>query len=168
MLGKTHIAFSLSLSSLSALAYNHFYAPLDSILLWQFYIGVSFGAILPDIDEPNSLLGKKTFFISHILKILTGHRGLTHSFFFVSLFFALTFLIPNFETLMIGITLGIFLHLLGDMMTPSGVPILLPFSQKNFYILPLFMRFKTGGIVDKSIALLSIIAFILINKLILI
>ncbi|CAM2772152.1 metal-dependent hydrolase [Helicobacter burdigaliensis] len=168
MLGKTHIAFSLGLSSIPIFAYHHFYSPLDSIFLGQFYACVAFGAILPDIDEPNSLLGKKTLFISHIIKAITGHRGLTHSLFFIVCIFLLAFLFSNFSLLIFGIALGVFLHILGDMMTFSGVPILLPFSQKKFYALPKFLRFKTGGIIDKSIALLSFIPFIYCNKLILI
>lgn len=60
MLGKTHISFGLALgagcaSVFSIVAQN----PIDAIDLLLFYVAVALGSLLPDIDEPNSVLGKK-------------------------------------------------------------------------------------------------------------
>ena len=38
------------------------------------------GSLLPDIDEPNSFIGKKVKPISKIIKWTAGHRGLFHTF----------------------------------------------------------------------------------------
>ena len=65
--------------------------------------------------------------------------------------------------LAIGLVLGCILHLIGDMMTPSGVPLLMPFSLKNYHILPRVLRFKTGGIFDYLVGLISASAFIYCN-----
>ena len=37
------------------------------------------GSLLPDIDEPQSLLGRKLGFIAWPIKLVFGHRGFTHS-----------------------------------------------------------------------------------------
>lgn len=178
MLGKTHIAFGLGVSSLvvfTASELKIFTPSLTNLTL--FYTALSIGAIFPDIDEPNSMLGKKTLGISNLLKAIFGHRGFTHSLIFVSLLalllFSLSF-IPSIQSLTLfspplillcisGFILGCLLHILGDMMTYSGVPIFLPFNLKNYHTLPKILRFKTGGKMDYLIATFSLMLFAFIN-----
>ncbi|WP_051604742.1 metal-dependent hydrolase [Helicobacter rodentium] len=191
MLGKTHISFGLGLSACGIVSFNTFsQAPLNGIDLGIFYGAVALGSLLPDIDEPNSLLGKKTLGVSNLIKAVFGHRGFTHSLCFILLLgIALLFLgtldesfwkkIPlindfvkqfggiieskNIEIFSIGLLLGCIFHLIGDMMTLSGVPLLLPFKSCNYHITPSFMRFKTGGIPDKLITALSLGIFGYLN-----
>ncbi|MBJ8096487.1 metal-dependent hydrolase, partial [Bacillus cereus] len=40
---------------------------------------VSFGALLPDIDEQQSWIGRKTRGVSDLLNPVIGHRGITQS-----------------------------------------------------------------------------------------
>lgn len=199
MLGKTHISFGLALgagcaSVFSIVAQN----PIDVIDLLLFYVAVALGSLLPDIDEPNSVLGKKTLGISNLLKAIFGHRGFTHSLSFIVLIGALTLFLgfflsefslsvksipflngilrglpidtqnipinrENLEIFCVGLMLGCAFHCLGDMMTISGVPLLLPFRAKNYYSLPRILRFKTGGIWDYSIAIWSVGIFVFLN-----
>ncbi|MCL9823521.1 MAG: metal-dependent hydrolase [Helicobacter sp.] len=169
MLGKTHLAFGLGVASCGIYAINFLGKPqlLSSQDLILFYSAISIGALLPDIDEPQSLIGRKTLGISNLIKFFFGHRGFTHSLLFVVLLAIALGALIYFKILSlilaIGLVLGCILHLIGDMMTPSGVPLLMPFSLKNYHILPRVLRFKTGGIFDYLIGLISAGAFIYCN-----
>ena len=177
MLGKTHITLGLGLGALSATTFSAITQTTFSALdLSIFYGAVTLGALLPDIDEPNSTIGRKTIGISNAIKTLCGHRGLTHSIAFIALVSLLSLLacalggdilreIPliasyvevanlqgdNIEIFAFGLVLGCIFHLIGDMLTISGVPLLLPFSTKPYHIFPPFLRFKTGSVWDYAV-----------------
>lgn len=187
MLGKTHIAFALGLSALGTVGFSALTnIPLSPKELSVFYGAVTLGALLPDIDEPNSTIGRKTLGISNAIKALFGHRGLTHSIVFVLSIGILLLLLSAFgveklsgiplvssfvkgldeavlEIFIFGIVIGCVLHLMGDMLTPSGVPLLLPFSARNFHLTPAFLRFKTGGIWDYAVGAFSLGIFGVLN-----
>ncbi|WP_297813410.1 metal-dependent hydrolase [uncultured Helicobacter sp.] len=192
MLGKTHISFGLGLSACGIVGFNALSStPLSGAGLSIFYGAVALGSLVPDIDEPNSLLGKKTLGISNLIKTIFGHRGFTHSLCFILLMGVLLFLLStldenfwkeiplvadvikqfgsveskniNITIFSIGLLLGCIFHLIGDMMTLSGVPLFLPFKRCNYHIVPSFMRFKTGGIPDKLITALSLGIFGYLN-----
>lgn len=118
-------------------------------------IALGLGALLPDVDEPKSYIGRRTRGISDLINLIFKHRGLTHSIFFVGLI--------NFSLIAIGIkggfaieatylTLGCFLHILEDSFSKSGVKWLLPLSDKSFQI---GIYYTTGGIVEYGIALVA-------------
>ena len=177
MLGKTHITLGLGLGALSATAFSVMtHTTFNALDLSIFYGAVTLGALLPDIDEPNSTIGKKTLGISNAIKTFCGHRGLTHSLIFIALLgvllmFICAFLgeslreIPlissyvevtnlqgdNIEIFAFGLVLGCIFHLIGDMLTISGVPLLLPFSTNTYHIFPPFLRFKTGSVWDYAV-----------------
>lgn len=191
MLGKTHVSFGLGLGACGIASFNALSStPLSGADLGIFYGAVMLGSLLPDIDEPNSLLGKKTLGISNFIKSICGHRGFTHSLCFIALLgillsllslldakvwneiplvadftkvFGSTIESQSIEVFCIGLLFGCVFHLIGDMMTLSGVPLLLPFNSRNYHITPSFMRFKTGGIPDKLITALSLAVFGYLN-----
>ncbi|MBX7490671.1 metal-dependent hydrolase [Helicobacter turcicus] len=187
MLGKTHIAFALGIGAFVAVGFSVLTnTPLSLKELNVFYGGVTLGALLPDIDEPNSTIGKKTLGISNAIKALFGHRGLTHSITFIVGLGILLLVLSAFgaemlsgiplvsgfvkglddavlEVFIFGILFGCVLHLMGDMLTPSGVPLLLPFSTRNFHLTPTFLRFKTGGIWDYAVGVFSLGIFSVLN-----
>ena len=165
MLGKTHLAFGLGLTSCGIYLLETFHQPLLSPQnLALFYGAVGIGTLLPDIDEPQSIIGKKTMGISNFIKFIFGHRGFTHSLCFVLFLGILLFILHSLGILPIflimGLILGCLLHLIGDMMTPSGVPLLMPFNLKNYHILPKPLCFKTGGIFDYLIGFIGAFVFI--------
>ncbi|MBS9433238.1 MULTISPECIES: metal-dependent hydrolase [Photorhabdus] len=93
--------------------------------------GVLLTALLPDIDHPNSTLGRLFRFISIPVAKLCGHRGFTHSL--LALILGITlfwlkipeeWLIPTdfFHAMIVGYLS----HLIADMLTPAGVPLLWP------------------------------------------
>ncbi|HIQ50991.1 MAG TPA: metal-dependent hydrolase [Nautiliaceae bacterium] len=118
-----------------------------------FYIGLIIGSFFPDIDEPNSYIGKKLSFLSKFLrKIGLKHRTLTHSIFFPFTLFLLIILLSNLNTFFIkGFIVGAIFHIIGDAITISGVPIFYPISKKRYFLLPSFLRFKVGGIAENII-----------------
>ena len=96
MLGKTHLAFGLGLTSCGIYLLETFHQPLLSPQnLALFYGAVGIGTLLPDIDEPQSIIGKKTMGISNFIKFIFGHRGFTHSLCFVLFLGILLFILHS-------------------------------------------------------------------------
>lgn len=121
-------------------------------------LGVVSG-IIPDLDLPQSKMGRVLPFISYPLNILFGHRGGTHSFLFAFLC-AVPFV---FVDVWFGLAVffGVTSHLLGDFVT-GGVPALYP--NKKIYKYKLF---STNSFIEHFIAtpLLIIILALILNLL---
>lgn len=113
--------------------------------------GASIGSISPDIDHPESKVGRKLLLkpISITISKLFGHRTITHSLLFsiimsyaliasASLFSGLlNYIYLNF---VIGFCVGWISHLLLDLMTVRGIPIYYPLIKKKYNI----FKFKTN------------------------
>lgn len=144
---KTHIVSSLTLG-----------AGLSIILSYPFHIayviGISFGSLLPDIDEPKSFIGRRSFGIANYVKNRYGHRGVTHSIFAWILVSLISFI--YLSPLTVGISLGYFFHLLGDFFSVRSIPVLAPFNTD--YAKPPF-AYKTGSLTEDI--LLYIFTFLL-------
>ena len=80
-----------------------------------------FGTLLPDIDEPKSMLGRR-------FHLPVKHRGLTHTVWFLLLLCGLLKW-PIF----IWLVLGSFLHIFWDSYSRMGVCWLYPFSKYKEY-----------------------------------
>lgn len=105
-----------------------------------FVLACVFGALLPDIDEPSSTIGKKFPYIAYPIKIFFGHRTITHN--------AVVSIISNYIYL-IAFGLGMFIHIMQDSMTYRGVRgAFFPFQKYyyNFVLLPRVFRFAVGSI----------------------
>lgn len=106
------------------------------------------GSVVPDIDLPNSTLGKKIKPISFIINKLFGHRTITHTpLWLIPLFLLLQFFIssskPEYAVFaLIGYINGFVLHLLGDLFSKSGIPMFYPFKRKRYSLSP----FKSGSL----------------------
>lgn len=112
-------------------------------------VGGYFGGLLPDIDHPGSKIGKRLYPIAWVVNKLFGHRGATHSllalFLTSALFLMPSLLLDGFAKFMytqfaIGVSVGFLSHLLLDMTTKSGIPLMYPFLPKSFRI----ARLTTG------------------------
>lgn len=111
----------------------------------------SLGSLAPDLDHPESMLGKRLFFISLPLAGLLGHRGLTHSLLagvLATLGLGWYLQTGNIVPWMVAFLLGYLSHLVGDWMT-GGVPLLWP-SKRRFRA-P--FAFQTGGIFERVFAI---------------
>ena len=127
--------------------------------------GVLIGALLPDIDEPNSIMGRKFPIISETLNKVLGHRGAIHSIFPVLGLLVLTNLskyIWNGLYIFLGtLTLGFFLHLIEDTFSYMGIKWLAPIINLDFKCPIYSLRYKVGGIKEYIILFLGIFIILL-------
>lgn len=143
-------------------------------------VGSSFAALLPDIDQPASVLWDKIPFLGHAAgevaeEATFGHRNLTHSLLgFVIISGILYWLLSKFPAYWGIDTVNVFIsmmisygvHLLADTFTVQGIPILWPW-HRNFGIPPKPLdgiRIETGQWFENLIIfpVLNIVLIILI------
>jgi inner membrane protein len=130
MTAPTHIAFSLATALL-------FGAEGSTVL------GLAAGgALLPDIDHPQSAIGRVFFFFSIPLNKYFGHRGFIHS---VILWLPLTILGSLFFKPMLYLGMGALSHCLLDCLNISGVALLKPVTEKIFVLASQRYRIGTGS-----------------------
>ena len=144
---KTHIAGAIALTLLVDTQLT--LTPKQELLL---YSSCVLGALIPDIDHPTSKINKCNPFTG-IIGDLIGHRTLTHSLLGL-LIFNLILYIVNFKSIVLGFNIGYISHLLLDMMTVSGIPLLYP-NKKRYRI----MKLKTNT-EHETIVLSLLIVFI--------
>ena len=130
---------------------------------------VGFGVLLPDIDEPNSYIGRRFKFISIPLKIFgIKHRTFTHYLIFPLIVFLISlFLSRIYQLIGFGLTLGILMHDIGDMLTKGGIKgFFYPFlREKTIRILPKNLAFYTNSITEYIlIFILYLINILFINQ----
>lgn len=98
---------------------------------WHIIPAALLTSLLPDIDHPRSVLGRRFYWISVPIARIFGHRGFTHSilailcgigFFRLALFSSCSVPTDSLQAMIIGY----FSHLFADMLTPVGVPLLWP------------------------------------------
>lgn len=118
----------------------------------QALAAAALGALLPDIDHPQSWAGRKMRVVSVPLSLLVGHRGITHSALAVAACLAVL-VVMGTGWLAAPVAVGYLSHLLADGLTPSGVPLLWP-SRRRFTL----NLCRTGSVVE--IALVAIIALV--------
>jgi len=124
--------------------------------LWEKFIFASFligTSLLPDIDTPNSSLGRKHHFISAMSK----HRGAFHSIWVPLIAFVLSYIYPLLRAPLIAITIGYGAHLLSDTLTKEGIMPFAPFSKKR-----IAGPLKTGHFFETIIAA-AIVMFFLVQ-----
>lgn len=97
---------------------------------------VSIGSLLPDIDHPKSKFGSAVPFISYPFSAIFGHRGITHSLLAV-VGIAVALLVYGFNLWFVApLAVGYLSHLVGDVFTNSGAPLLWP--KKDKISIPVF------------------------------
>ncbi len=132
MMSITHIIAGISCARL--MQHGAMLPPSPMILA-----AAAFGALLPDLDHPSSMLGRRVKPLSWLLSTTTGHRGMTHSCFMVAvLLFGAAQLPPAWHALMLGVIAGHASHLMADMLTPAGVPLVWPWRAR--FRFPITMR----------------------------
>ena len=163
-MARNHIPFAMASYWLVAIACKW---PIDA----HTTMAASVGGLMPDLDHPRSALGRRMPFISIPLSRLFGHRGFTHSLLaaFV-LFLVLLILISNaqhtamrsmasvgqgMQPLLIPLIIGYLSHILGDSLTPSGVPLFWP--RKRTYSFNLFKTWSWQETAFVGVFVLSIV-----------
>lgn len=91
--------------------------------------GLILGSVLPDIDESRSWIGRRAPIISSTIKVLFGHRSITHSGIMLALLIAAMFHFSH--EFLVGLFLGATLHIIADFFSVGGIPLFYPFSKKR-------------------------------------
>jgi inner membrane protein len=112
------------------------------------------GALLPDIDHPNSKISRA---VKLPLHLAFTHRGVLHSGLLCALVFALAFFASPepYKLYALAAAAGWISHIVLDALTVSGVPLFWPIRFK-LSVLPL----RTGGIIEQLLAILLTIALL--------
>lgn len=89
------------------------------------------GAVLPDIDHKESLVGRRVPILPRLLK----HRGVTHSLLFAVICYGIY---P-------ALGAGVLLHMILDIFNPAGVGLFWPWNKR--FSMPL-VSISSGGVLD--------------------
>lgn len=111
----------------------------------QALAAAALGALLPDIDHPNSWAGRKMRVVSVPLSLVVGHRGVTHSLVAVAGAIALLAVMGT-GWMAAPVVIGYLSHLMADALTPSGVPLLWP-ARRRFTL----NLCETGSVVEMGL-----------------
>ena len=140
MLIKTHLSITLFfvLIFLSKVEHKFWFVTIALI-----------ATCIPDVDSRYSFLGKKK--INRILQFFTKHRGIIHSFTFLTL---VTLILLRFvPVLALGFFLGYSSHLLVDSFTKQGIVPFYPWKAKSHGFV------RTGGKLELGI----LISFVIVD-----
>lgn len=85
------------------------------------------GALLPDIDHPQSWLGRRLRPLSGFLAAVLGHRGATHSLLAVAACCWLLVRLGSSSRIAAPLLVGYLSHLAADLLTPRGLRLAWPF-----------------------------------------
>jgi inner membrane protein len=144
-------------------------------------------ALLPDLDDPHSKLGRLVTPASWVIKATVGHRGPLHSLIGATVMtllvsFVLSFVLRawyghtymhaqmlhlqhwyDYNRLLLLVLAGCFSHLVMDSLNPQGVPWLWP--MKKHFGLPLV---QTGSVLERlavTPAMALLVAWLGVTKL---
>jgi inner membrane protein len=110
----------------------------------QAAVACALGAAMPDIDHPQSAIGRLLFPLSMPLNARFGHRGMIHAF--------IVWAVPLIAAIVAGSQLaawffiGALSHCFIDCYNVSGVKALLPFTEKTVVLFKRDWRVITGSL----------------------
>jgi len=134
---------------------------LDKII---YYFSVGFGALLPDIDNAHSTMGRRFGWISKEIQHIAGHRTIFHSLLGLAIGSLLAiglerlvsymlelrgFVLPasvvsGSHLVFIGVLFGSIMHIAADALTIGGVPLFWPVRKRYGFPPNSRARFRTG------------------------
>ena len=88
------------------------------------------GSLLPDIDHPQSWVGRRIRVISRPLAAVIGHRGFTHSILAVAACVLLLRRHGLSRTIVDPLVVGYLSHLVADLLTSSGLRLAWPLQRR--------------------------------------
>lgn len=147
MLGATHAVIGMAAGMGIAT-----YAGMEPTQI-LFLGGISaLSALLPDIDHPAGSLRRQLGAVGHISFFWMKHRGVTHTLISLAMVSAVTLYFLPVKVAFAFIA-GYGSHLLADMLTHSGVPLVYPLLKYRYS----FGVMKTGGIFEAIIRMICIL-----------
>jgi inner membrane protein len=129
-----------------------------------FFSMVALGALLPDIDNAQSTIGRRFGWISKEIQHIAGHRTIFHSLLGLALGLLLALgiqqliiillaqrgfifpaqIIDKTHFVFVAVLLGCILHIAADGLTEGGVPLLWPYRKRFGFPPNPHWRFRTG------------------------
>jgi inner membrane protein len=123
MMAKSHVIIGVA-TWFAAAPVLHL-PPTDSV-----YLGLAVvGSLLPDVDHPQSWVGRRTKPVSTALAATLGHRGITHSAFALIGLVALLLHTGSRQGAVSALAVGYLSHLAADMLTPRGLRLAWPLRK---------------------------------------
>lgn len=107
---------------------------------YLFFSVVAVASLFPDIDHPESKLGRKVKPISWLVNKVFGHRGFLHSIWPIVILYVVFVYVLGWRVAGIGLAVGGFAHLMSDAFTIMGVNFTHPLRAKVSGFI------KTGGL----------------------
>lgn len=154
MTGRTHAAIGLAAGILVASR-----GPSDTLLRATVVTMAVVASLIPDIDHPKAIVSGYLPGVGHATRLFVSHRGGTHTVIFAAAIMALLTLIRAPLPLVGAAGAGLLSHLIADMTTPQGVPLLIPLSRRPFMIAPRSILWAISWVIE-SIALVGSIVLI--------
>lgn len=145
---KTHIAFGLLCGLFTIGFFN-----ANPYLFFSIVIA---GTLIPDMDHPNSKIGKKLGIFSKIFNFIFGHRGITHSLLFPLIITMIIFSLVGLEYAA-PFAIGYLSHIVIDALTKKGVNFFYPLAKLRI------SGFIETGSIGEWVVFLLIIAGITIK-----
>jgi len=122
-MAKSHVIVGLA-TWIAAAPLLHL-SPVDPV-----YLGLAVaGSLLPDVDHPQSWVGRRSRPISTAIAATLGHRGVTHSAVAVVGLVALLLHAGNRRGGVSALAVGYLSHLAADMLTPRGLRLAWPLRK---------------------------------------
>src|ERR1700733_9049139 len=142
MMAKSHVVVGLA-AWIGAAPLLHL-SPLAPVYLAL----ATAGSLLPDIDHPNSWVGRRSRPVSTAIAAALGHRGFTHSAVAVIGLVVLLLHAGYRQGMVSALAVGYLSHLGADMLTPRGLRLAWPLRKS--WGLPLC---RTGSPMEATIVI---------------
>lgn len=154
MTGRTHMLIGLSTGVVIAA-----HAPADNLLRTSVVLVAVIAALLPDIDHPKAIVSGYLPGVGHAARLIVSHRGATHTAIFAAAIMALLLLVAAPTPIVLAAGAGIVSHLAADMLTPAGVPLLMPLSRRAFRLAPYTLLWAVAFFLE-ALAMVGAVAVI--------
>lgn len=176
MLGQTHQVTTLLCAEIAALgvtqiAAPHF-TPLTAGLTLSGLYGAWWGSLLPDIDEPKSLINQTLGPVGRVISHWLSHRGITHTLLaWLTVTVLPCWCLRSWITgnwwqqcgmaILLGLSFGYFCHLLEDSWSVAGVHWLYPLTPtKEKQHRKQRWHYHTGGQTERLWHVMAVIGVI--------
>ena len=158
MTAPTHIAFGLlTVAGSFSLFSMSFHRNLPAVAC------AIIGSLLPDVDSPNSSIGRVMPFASIPIERRWGHRTITHSLLCMLALSVVTLPLLAWQSACYAaIILGYMSHLIADSATKSGVPLFYPYPAVCVFPGSARYRVKTGSLMGEGVVFVVVIMLLMV------